>query len=239
MKQLNVKQKILYSIILGFFCSMVSFAQGAYEVSGIVTADDGAPLPGVNVIEVGTQNGVATDFDGNFTINTSKGSTLEFNYIGFATQKIPVTGQKTINITMAQDAESLADVVVIGYGSRKKSDLTGAVASVKAEELTAFPVLDAAQALQGRAAGVEVQSNNGGEPGAPISIRVRGNTSINASSDPLVVVDGFIGAAFPQANDIQSIEVLKDASSTAIYGSRGANGVIIVKFELRSAKYGS
>jgi TonB-linked SusC/RagA family outer membrane protein len=118
--------------------------------------------------------------------------------------------------------------VVVGYGSVKKSDITGAVSSVKSEELNAFPVLDAAQALQGRAAGVSVQSNNGGEPGTPISVKIRGNTSIGASSSALIVVDGFVGASMPQANDIESLEVLKDASATAIYGSRGSNGVILV-----------
>ncbi len=228
MKKQKVIQKILYTVILGVFCSVTSFAQSAYDIIGAVTSEDGQPLPGVNVLIKAANNGTVTDFDGNYTINASKGDKIEFNYLGFSTQVIAVTGQKTINVTLKQDTESLADVVVIGYGSRKKSDVTGSVSSVKAEELTAFPVLNAAQALQGRAAGVEVQSNNGGEPGAPINIVVRGTNSIGASSDPLIVVDGFIGATFPQANDIQSIEVLKDASSTAIYGSRGAGGVILV-----------
>ena len=122
----------------------------------------------------------------------------------------------------------LDEVVVVGYGSVQKSDITGSVASVKSEDIQAFPLLNAGQALQGRAAGVAVQTQNGGEPGAPISIRVRGSSSLNASSDPLVVVDGFIGAPFPQQYDIASIEVLKDASATAIYGSRGSGGVILV-----------
>jgi TonB-linked SusC/RagA family outer membrane protein len=129
---------------------------------------------------------------------------------------------------LAEDANALDEIVVVGYGSRKKSDITGAVSSVTADELNAFPVLDAAQAIQGRAAGVVIQSNNGGEPGAPISIKIRGNTSLTASSAPLIVVDGFVGASMPQANDIKSIEVLKDASATAIYGSRGSNGVVLV-----------
>jgi len=142
-------------------------------------------------------------------------------------QEVAVDGRATINVAL-ESSTLLDEVVVVGYGSRKKSDVTGAVSSIKSEELTAFPVLDAAQALQGRAAGVVVQSNNGGEPGAPINIKIRGNTSISANSSPLIVVDGFVGGAMPQANDIASMEVLKDASATAIYGSRGSNGVIIV-----------
>ncbi|MDP5138892.1 MAG: TonB-dependent receptor plug domain-containing protein, partial [Spirosomaceae bacterium] len=133
-----------------------------------------------------------------------------------------------IDVQLQVDNALLEEVVVVGYGSRKKSDITGAVSSIKSEELTAFPLASAEQALQGRAAGVVVQSNNGGEPGAPINIKIRGNTSISASSTPLIVVDGFIGATMPQPNDIESIEVLKDASATAIYGSRGSNGVVMV-----------
>jgi len=176
----------------------------------------------------GTTRGVITDFDGNYTIKVKNGDVLEFSSVGFTSKSVTIKGQKTINVTLEEDSNTLDEVVVIGYGSRKKSDLTGSVSSVKSEELNAFPVSNAAQAIQGRAAGVEVQSNNGGEPGAPISIKVRGNTSINASSTPLIVVDGFVGASMPQAGDIASLEVLKDASSTAIYGSQGSNGVIIV-----------
>ncbi|MEN8812318.1 MAG: TonB-dependent receptor, partial [Candidatus Arcticimaribacter sp.] len=169
-----------------------------------------------------------SDFDGNFSIVVAQNQNLEISYIGYASQVIQYTGQDSISVVLQEDLSELDEIVVTGYGSRRKSDLTGSVASIKPEELTAFPVLDAAQALQGRAAGVVVQSNNGGEPGAPISIKIRGNTSINASSSPLIVVDGFVGASMPQPNDIKSLEVLKDASATAIYGSRGANGVVLV-----------
>ena len=137
MKQLNVKQKIFCSIILGLFCSMVSFAQGAYEISGAVTSDDGQPLPGVNVLVVGTPNGTATDFDGNYKITASTGGVLEFNYIGFATQTISLTGQKTINVTLVADATALADVVVVGYGTRKKSHLTGSIAKIGGGDIAA------------------------------------------------------------------------------------------------------
>lgn len=200
-----------------------------YEVSGVVTDASGQPLPGANIIEKGTSNGTQSDFDGHFSIPVvNKNVVLVVSYIGFATKEFPINGQSNLQISLKEDSASLDEVVIVGYGSRKKSDLTGAVSSVKSEELNAFPVLDAAQALQGRAAGVAVQSNNGGEPGSSISVRIRGNTSIGASSSALVVVDGFVGANFPQSSDIESIEVLKDASATAIYGSRGANGVILV-----------
>lgn len=194
----------------------------------MTSSTDNAPIPGVSVIVEGTSNGTSTDFDGNYQLNVPEGSKLTFSFLGFATKTISTAGQATINVTLDEDSNELDEVVVVGYGARKKSDITGSVSSVKSEELNAFPVADASQALQGRAAGVVVQSNNGGEPGAPISIKIRGNTSISASSSPLVVVDGFVGGSMPQAADIASMEVLKDASATAIYGSRGSNGVILV-----------
>ena len=216
---------ILLTLVFGFS----GYAQGTYDVTGNVKgAEDDMPIPGVNVIKVGTTSGTATDFDGNFKLNVTSGDVLEFSSVGYASKKVTITGQKTINVSLSEDTNTLDEVVVVGYGARKKSDVTGSVSSVKSEELNAFPVLDAAQAMQGRASGVVVQSNNGGEPGAPISIKIRGNTSINASSSPLIVVDGFVGATMPQAGDIASLEVLKDASATAIYGSQGANGVIMV-----------
>ena len=204
------------------------FAQESYTLSGTVSDQSNMPVPGVNVIKVGTSTGAATDFDGNYSIEVSNGDVLQFSFLGYVSQSVTIDGQQTLNISLQEDAAQLDEVVVVGYGARRKSDVTGSVSSVKSEELTAYPVLEATQALQGRAAGVVVQSNNGGEPGAPISISIRGNTSINASSDPLIVVDGFVGANMPQAGDIESLQVLKDASATAIYGSRGSNGVIMV-----------
>lgn len=197
-------------------------------VNGKITDSSGEALIGVTVLVQGTTNGTTTDFDGNFSLQAAPDAVLEVSYIGYKTQTIPVNGQSVVNMTLSTDSEILDEVVVIGYGTVKKSDVTGSVSSVKAEDIEAFPVLNAGQALQGRAAGVAVQTQNGGEPGAPISIRVRGSSSLNASSDPLVVVDGFVGAQFPQQNDIASIEILKDASATAIYGSRGSGGVILV-----------
>ncbi len=223
-----MKRKILFTLLLlcgGFFAHVI-----AQTVSGTVTdADDGSPLIGVNVVEKGTTNGTITDIDGNYSLTIqSEDAILQFSFIGYTSQDITVGDKLNINVVLGADAADLDEVVVVGYGARKKSDVTGSVSSVKSSELTAFPVLDAMQGVQGRAAGVDIQSNNGGEPGAEISITIRGNTSINASSAPLIVVDGFVGANMPQAGDVESMQILKDASATAIYGSRGSNGVILV-----------
>lgn len=226
------KKKQLKKTLLLFlgFCFAIHVNAQDKTIKGTVTSSaDGSVLPGVNVVIKGTLTGTATDFDGNYSINVSDNNAiLVFSYVGFAQQEVPVGSRTEINVALAEDTASLDEIVVVGYGARKKSDLTGSVSSVKSEEVTAFPVLDAQQALQGRAAGVAVQSNNGGEPGTPINVTIRGNTSINASSAALVVVDGFVGATYPQPGDIASVEILKDASATAIYGSRGANGVILV-----------
>ena len=223
---MNLKLNLTLMMVL--LLNVAVFAQDSYTLTGKVLDTDNMSLIGVNVLITDTSVGTVTDIDGSYQLKVKSGDVLKFSYTGYATKSVTVTNQKTLDVTLGEDANLLDQIVVVGYGSRKKSDITGAVSSIKAEELTAFPVLDAAQALQGRAAGVVVQSNNGGEPGAPINIKIRGNTSISANSSPLIVVDGFVGGNMPQANDIASMEVLKDASATAIYGSRGSNGVIIV-----------
>jgi TonB-linked SusC/RagA family outer membrane protein len=203
-------------------------APGLLAVSGVVTDEANEPLIGVTVLVKGTATGTVSDVDGTYSLNTpGPNDTLVFSYTGFATVEVPVQNRSQIDVMLVQDAETLSEVVVVGYGTVKKSDLTGSVSSVKAAELTAFPVGGAEQALQGRAAGVQITTNNGA-PGADSRIRIRGGTSINASSDPIFVVDGFVGGILPPPEDIASIEVLKDASATAIYGSRGANGVVMV-----------
>ncbi len=200
----------------------------AVEVSGQVTDEDGSPLPGANVLEKGTTNGTTTDVNGNFNLSVmGSSSVLVFSFIGYTTQEVSVGTRTSFTVQLQPDMRTLSEVVVVGYGTVKRSDLTGAVSSVKAADLTAYPAIDAIQALQGRAAGVSISATNGA-PGAEMKVRIRGGTSINASSDPIFVVDGFVGAALPPPEDIESIEVLKDASATAIYGSRGANGVIMV-----------
>lgn len=224
------KSKLMKLILccLFLFFSILVNAQD-FNVSGKVVSDtDGLPIPGVNITVKNSNNGAVTNFDGEYSLEVNQNAILIFSYLGFITQELEVSGRNTINVILKEDVNSLEEVLVVGYGTTRKSDLTGSVSSVKSEEIVAFPVLNTEQALQGRAAGVAVQSNNGGEPGAPISISIRGNTSIGASSEALVVVDGFIGGVVPQPNDIESIEILKDASATAIYGSRGANGVIMI-----------
>ncbi|EAS18587.1 outer membrane protein [Flavobacteria bacterium BBFL7] len=229
MQKTNPNKFLNISTFLGcMLFAMFSYAQTT--VTGKVVDEQTEPLLGVTVLIKGSSSATTTDIDGNYTINVADAAaaTIVYSYVGYATIEMPVNNQSVINVTLKEDLALLDQIVVVGYGGVKKSDITGSVSSVSSKELSAFPVLDAAQALQGRAAGVVVQSNNGGEPGAPISIQIRGNTSINASSSPLIVVDGFMGATMPQAADIESMEILKDASATAIYGSRGSNGVVLV-----------
>lgn len=222
----HAKGVVSLSVLFIFLGSMSANAQGV--INGKVTNESDEALAGVTIVVEGTTVGTLSDEEGSFSLKAASDAVLVISYIGYTTQNVPVNGKTSLNIILVDEKTTLDEVVVIGYGSVKKSDVTGSVSSVKAVDIQAFPLLNAGQALQGRAAGVLVQTQNGGEPGAGISIRVRGSSSLNASSDPLVVVDGFVGASFPQQNDIESIEVLKDASATAIYGSRGSGGVILV-----------
>lgn len=225
----TLKRLSYFFICLIFLSGYAAQAQERSVTGKVVSKSDGIPIPGANITVAGTKKGVVTDFEGNYEITVqNSNAVLVFSYLGFLTQREKVGSRNEIDVALEEDVSALNEVVVVGYGTQKKSDITGAVSSVEAEELTAYPAVSAEQALQGRAAGVAVQSNNGGEPGAPIKIRIRGGTSINASSDALVVVDGFVGASMPPPEDIASIEVLKDASATAIYGSRASNGVILV-----------
>lgn len=204
--------------------------QQQITISGAVTdALTGEPLPGVNVIAKGTSNGCLTDINGKFSIVLQDRNTiLSFSFIGYSSQEIPVTDQTVINIKLAQSVSALDEVVVIGYGTIRREDLTGSIASVKSSDISASPKNNLSQALQGLASGVLVQQNSG-QPGAGIQIRIRGTNSIQGSNEPLWIIDGFPGdQSMLNSTDIESIEILKDASATAIYGSRGANGVIIV-----------
>lgn len=207
-----------------------AFAQNR-TVSGTVTDSKQEPLIGVNVVVKGnTSVGAITDVDGNYSLTVPEGKTvLLFSYIGYTSQEVEVGQQGTVNVVLKEDAQALDEVVVIGYGTVKRRDLTGAVASIKGDEVAVTPVSNVAQALQGRLPGVNVVSQDG-RPGATISVRVRGGGSITQSNDPLYVVDGFPVGSIDNiaASEIESIDVLKDASSTAIYGARGANGVILV-----------
>jgi TonB-dependent starch-binding outer membrane protein SusC len=202
--------------------------QQAGVITGRVTDRIGSPLPGVTVVIKGTTTGTITDGNGNYNLsNIPENASLVFSFVGMKTQEVVVGNQTVINASLQDETIGIEEVVAVGYGTMKKSDLTGSVVSVKSDQLVSFPVSGAVQALQGRAAGVQISSNNG-DPGGSMRVRVRGGTSINASSDPIFVVDGFVGGILPPPEDIESIEILKDASATAIYGSRGANGVIMV-----------
>ncbi|WP_209405331.1 TonB-dependent receptor [Pseudozobellia sp. WGM2] len=228
---------ILKSFLLvgAFLCYGISMAQ---TVSGNVS-DETGPLAGANVLVKGTTNGTQTDFDGNYTISNVGGdATIVFSYIGYKSSEIQVNDRSEIDVVLQQDASELEEVVLIGYGSQRKSDLTGAVGQVDADELQERPVQSLNQSLAGRIAGVQVNTNSG-RPGGKTNVRIRGFSSINSSNNPLYVVDGVqlpqgnldqysSAIDFLNPNDVVSIEVLKDASSTAIYGARGANGVILV-----------
>ncbi|GAA4236864.1 TonB-dependent receptor [Postechiella marina] len=229
---MNKKNQLwLLSAILTILCFTSISAQ--IKVEGIVTDEGGLPLPGASVIEEGTVNGTTTDFDGNFELTVNnKSAVLEISYIGYTATKQEVGTSTSFNIILREDIAALDEVVVVGYGSVKKSDLTGSVASVKMKGIESIPANSVDGLLQGRVTGLQV-INASQEPGAASTIRIRGGSSFSASNDPLVVVDGFpIGGAgdIKQINpaDIANVEVLKDASAAAIYGSRGANGVIMI-----------
>jgi len=216
-----------FSLLLCILFCCVAAAWAQKTVTGTVVDNIGEPVIGANVLIKGTTRGVTTDMDGNFSItNVAETDILHVSFIGYTAQDVPVKGQSKLNITLAEDSEILEDVVVIGFGTVKKRDLTGSVASVKSETITQTPTASVTNAMQGRIAGLDVAPNADGD----MQIRIRGNRSINGSNDPLVIIDGVQGGSMGDINpsDVESIDVLKDASSTAIYGSQGANGVIII-----------
>ncbi|MDO6517702.1 SusC/RagA family TonB-linked outer membrane protein [Zobellia uliginosa] len=227
---MNLKTQLT---LIALLCLNISlFAQDGYTLSGTVSDADNVPIPGVNVIIANTTKGTSTDFDGLFQINVSEGDILQFSYIGYVTQTIPITGQTELNITMAEDAKQLDEVVVIGYGgTQKKSHLTGSISKVVNENLDQIAVARVDDALVGQVSGVNIQATDG-EAGAAPTINIRGVGSMAGDSTPLVVVDGvivssdFLGSL--NMNDVESFEILKDAASSAIYGSKGANGIIMI-----------
>ncbi len=227
---MNDLRKTLGCLLFFLLAAVTSVcAQGAKMYSGTVTdADSNDPIIGVNITLKGASTGTITDVSGKFSINAPVGATLQLSYIGYATKEIKLGENTVLNITMQEDRQQLDEVVVIGYGTMKKSDITGAIASVSSKQFKDQPVKRMSDILQGRTSGVAV-TNLDGMPGGGVKIRVRGTTSINKSSDPLYVIDGIVaGGLDVNPADIQSVEVLKDASATAIYGSRGANGVVLV-----------
>lgn len=221
-----MKKKLIFFLLLTI--SLVGFSQNQSTIQGTIVDESGIPLAGVNVLVEGTINGTQTDFDGNYSIRASTGNVLIFSYIGMKTQSITIGSSKTINITMQEDASKLDEIVVIGYGTQKKADLTGSISSISGDGLDKLQIGDASQLLLGRMTGVRVESA-GGSPGAPTNIVIRGVSSLT-DSNPLFVIDGFLTDSmdFLNPTDIKSVQVLKDASAAAIYGSRAANGVIII-----------
>lgn len=206
----------------------VAVAAPAITVRGTVVDENGEPVPGASVIQKGTTNGVNTDIDGRFTLKVDGGSMLVISFVGYTTQTVKAT--PTMNVVLREDTELLEDVVVVGYGTMRKSDLTGSTASIKSDAITSTISANPLEALQGKSTGLAVFTNN--RPGESPTLRVRGSASISAGNDPLYVVDGFPLADGDLSDinsaDIESMEILKDASATAIYGSRGANGVVMI-----------
>jgi TonB-linked SusC/RagA family outer membrane protein len=221
--------KVLFSGLL-LLLSIQIFAQDRTISGKVTSSEDGLGIPGASVAIKGTTRGTATDVDGNYKITVSGSAVLTITSVGYLSQDVTVGTRAQIDVTLAADTKSLKEVVVVGYGTQKKSQMTGAISSVGAKQIQELPITNARQALQGRAAGVDVVQP-GSKPGAGPQIRIRGRRSFNASNDPLYVVDGIplsSGIDDINPNDIVSMEVLKDASATAIYGSRGANGVVII-----------
>ncbi|KAA1244097.1 TonB-dependent receptor [Aquimarina sp. RZ0] len=243
-----MKSMVLKKLMFLLVCISGNMMFAQITVTGVVS-DANGPIPGVNVLVKGTSNGSVSDFEGKYSISASEDGTLVFSYVGFKTKEVAIGGRTTVNVTLEEDAAALEEVVVIGYGSIRSKDATGAVASVKSEDFNGGVISSPEQLIQGKTAGVQITQTSG-EPGAGINIRIRGTSSVRANNNPLYVVDGFplngsdtsagtggsdIGGAsaknplnFLNPNDIASIDILKDASATAIYGSRGANGVVIV-----------
>lgn len=215
------------ALILSVMCFM-AYAQKT--VTGTVKDATGEPMIGVSVIVDGTSIGGVTDFDGNFTIQkVPNNGVLKFSYVGFKDQKVSVAGKNSVSITLQEDAMGLDEVVVVGYGTMKKKDLTGAVASIKPADIAQVAAPDAMQAMQAKVPGLDLLSGDG-QAGSSVSITLRGNRSITASNSPLIIVDGveYSGSLDIPASDIESMDILKDAASTAIYGTKGANGVVII-----------
>lgn len=245
---MRIFTNFLFVFTLAVLWSGAAWAQDKM-VSGTVSSAAEGVLPGVNVLVKGTSSGTVTDLDGNYRLSVSEGSTLVFSSIGYTNQEVVVGNQTTLDITMEEDVQSLSEVVVIGYGTQEADDATGAVTSVKSEDFNGGVIASPEQLIQGKAAGVQITQASG-EPGAGINIRIRGTSSVRSGNNPLFVVDGVplagdnvsaggadVGAGtssarnplnFLNPNDIESIDILKDASATAIYGSRGANGVVLI-----------
>lgn len=217
----------IFSLILGLFCTSFAFAQ---QVKGKVTGQNGEALVGVSVTIKGVNKGTQSDADGSYKLDVPNNSTLVFSFVGYTPNEVVYTGQKEINVSLVLDDKLLSEIVVVGYGSQLKKNVTGSVQTIGAKEIKDIPVSQVTQKLQGQLAGVQINQTTG-KPGQGMSVRIRGQLSVSAGSDPLYVIDGFpitgdIGAMNP--DEIEDISILKDASSTSLYGSRAANGVVLI-----------
>ena len=224
----NLKKTLAF-VAAGLMLPLFALAQSV-RVSGTVTDQSGAPVPGAAVMVVDSSNGAVTGVDGTYSLQAGSSAILEVSCMGYTTIRVPVQGRSRVDVVLEEDAEQLEATVVVGYGTARRTDVTGSIASVTGESLREIPANDITYALQGRIAGVEFAQSSS-RPGESMRIRIRGERSLNASNDPLIVLDGipFSGSLSDiSTNDIKSIDVLKDAASTAIYGSRGANGVIMI-----------
>lgn len=229
MKKQIINYRIFTLIILMSFIPFLAIAQTT-TIKGVVKDVSGEPVVGASITETGTSNGIIADLDGNFTLKVASKATLTVSFMGYKTQTVSVAGKTSLSIILEEDTQLLGEVVVVGYGVQRKEAVTGSVASIKNDAIREVPASDITQALQGRIAGVDM-SQTSSKPGSSMQIRIRGTRSLNASNDPLIVLDGipFAGSMSDiNPSDIKSIDILKDASATAIYGSRGANGVLII-----------
>ena len=221
----------LYWIISLIFLLFAQSLFAQINITGtVIDATDQTTLIGVNILIEGTSIGTATDFDGTYSLDVpDRNTALVFSYTGYTDQRVEVGNQTNININLSPSSELLEEVIVVGYGAKKKADLTGSIASISSKDFEAQPITRVEEALQGRTAGVQV-SSSGGNPGNNAKIRIRGTSSITGSGDPLIVLDGIIGASLGaiDPNDIETVQILKDASATALYGSRGSNGVVLI-----------
>lgn len=219
----------LFLFLFFLFSFAVSYGQETTVTGTVTSAEDNFPVPGVNVIIKGTTRGTSTDFDGNYSLKVTKGEVLEFSSLGFRTVTITINNQTTLNVSLDTDVEALGEVVVIGYGTQKKADLTGAITTIKAEDVERTPTSNVMQSLQGKVAGVQVVGV--GSPGDSPKVRLRGVGTFDGSSNPLYVVNGMFydNIDFLNTSDIESVSVLKDASSSAIFGQKAAGGVIIIQ----------
>src|SRR5690349_14468551 len=218
-----------YLTVLLMLITTVGWSQSRTVTGKVTSLEDNAGIPGVNVVEKGTTNGTVTDIDGTYSISVSENATLVFSFVGFSTQEVAVGNQSVVNAAIAPDVTSLSEVVVVGYGTMQKKDLTGAVVQVTAKDFNPGVNVNPLQAIQGKVAGLTITQPSG-DPNQSPTVKIRGYTSLAGGSEPLYVIDNVIGVPISSIspNDIETIDVLKDASAAAIYGSRGANGVIII-----------